>query len=430
MQEVTEIHILLIQIAAILLAARICGEIALRLGAPPIIGELCAGIILGPSLFGWIAPNDVLSFLAEIGIILLLFEVGLETDLERLVNAGPKSVIVALVGFVMPFLLGAGTSYWLFELSAIVSLFIGGTLTATSIGITVRVLSDLGRHNELEGQIVLGAAVIDDLLGIFLLAVLYEFSVSGSVTLVNTGQIILYVGGFFVFAPIVAKLLAPVFWRYHNSSNLPGMIPIVLVSVVLAFASLAHGLGAPYLLGGFVTGIALSRRFFLPFGAALQVDPEFTQRVHDQMRPIIQLFTPIFFVVVGLSLDFTAIDWSSRFIWAFSILMAVIAILGKLAGPWLVRVSTPMRIAIGMAMVPRGEVGLVFAELGRATGVFDAAVYAGIVLVIAYTTLASPFWIKKYYERYGGRLPEGSTRSSTGSESIDLKSNNDSANRN
>lgn len=405
MQEVIEIHIVLIQIAAILLAARMCGEIALRLKAPSIIGELCAGIILGPSLFGWIAPNEILNFLAEIGIILLLFEVGLDTDLERLVKAGPKAVIVALAGFILPFVLGASCSYWLFGLSPMVSLFIGGTLTATSIGITIRVLSDLGRHREIEGQIVLGAAVIDDLLGVFLLAVLFEFSVSGSVTLANTGQIILYVGAFFVLAPIVAKVLSPFFKRYHDSSKLPGVIPIVLVSIVLIFAALAHGVGAPHLLGGFVAGIALSRRFFLPFGAALQTDPDFTQRVHDQMRPIIQLFTPIFFVVVGLSLDFSAIDWSSPFIWVFSLLMGAIAIIGKLLGPWLIRVPIPMRIAIGMAMVPRGEVGLVFAELGRATGVFDAAVYAGMVLVIAYTTLASPFWIKKYYERYGGRIP-------------------------
>lgn len=408
MQETIETHILLVQIAAILLAARLCGEVALRLKAPPIIGELCAGIILGPSLLGWIAPNEVLNFLAEIGIILLLFEVGLETDLERLVKAGPQAVRVALAGFVMPFVLGASCSYWLFNLSPIVSLFIGGTLTATSIGITVRVLSDLGRHKELEGQIVLGAAVIDDLLGVFLLAVLYEFAVSGSVTLANTGKIILYVGAFFILAPIVAKILSPFFKRYHDYSDLPGMIPIVLVSIVLVFAALSHSVGAPHLLGGFVAGIALSRRFFLPFGAALHVDPEFTERVHDQMRPIIQLFTPIFFVVVGLSLNLSAIDWSSPFIWGFSIVMGVVAIIGKLIGPWLIKVSIPMRIAIGMAMVPRGEIGLVFAELGRSTGVFDATVYAGIVLVIAYTTLVSPFWIKKYYERYGGKLPGAS----------------------
>lgn len=159
------------------------------IGRPPIIGELCAGIILGPSLFGWLEPNEILSFLAEIGIILLLFEVGLETDLERLVKAGPKAVTVALGGFILPFVLGASCCYLIFDLPMLVSLFIGGTLTATSIGITIRVLADMNRHKSYEGQIVLGAAVIDDLLGIFLLAVLYEFSMSGSVTLANTGQI-------------------------------------------------------------------------------------------------------------------------------------------------------------------------------------------------------------------------------------------------
>jgi Kef-type K+ transport system membrane component KefB len=405
MPTVLETHTVLIQIAAVLLAARLFAELALRLKAPPLIGELCAGIILGPSLLGWVAPNEILKFLAEIGIILLLFEVGLETDMERLVKAGSRAVVVALAGFVFPFLLGSLVSYYFFDLSLMVSLFIGGTLTATSIGITIRILSDLGRHRGYEGQIVLGAAVIDDLLGVFLLAVLYEFTLSGTVSLATTGQIMLYVGGFFIIAPVVAKMLSPFFKRYHDYSELPGMIPIVLVSIVLVFAALAHNVGAPHLLGGFVAGIALSRRFFLPFGAALHVDPTFTQRIHDQMRPIIQLFTPIFFVMVGLSMDLGAIDWSSPFIWIFSVLMAIIAIVGKLAAPWLIKESIPMRMAIGMAMVPRGEVGLIFAELGRLTGVFDASVYAGMVLVIAYTTLAAPFWIKSYYQRFGGELP-------------------------
>lgn len=400
-----EVDSLLVNIAIVLLSARLFGEIALHLGAPPIIGEICAGIIIGPSLLGWVLPSDPFRLLAEIGIILLLFEVGLETDIQRLVSAGPKSAVVAISGFILPFILGASASYYLFDLSALVSLFIGGTLTATSIGITIRILSDLGRHRAYEGQIVLGAAVIDDLLGVFLLAVLYEFAMSGAVNIINSGKIILYVGSFFLIAPVIAKMLSPVFKRYHDYSELPGMIPIVLVSLVLLFADLAHMIGAPHLLGGFAAGIALSRRFFLPFGASLTVDPEFTNRIHDQMKPIIRLFTPIFFVMVGLSIDLGAVDWSSAWIWVFSIGMGALAIIAKLIGPFLIRESTPMRIAIGMAMVPRGEVGLIFAELGRLAGVLDPAVYAGIILVIVYTTLASPFWIKIFYNRYGDRLP-------------------------
>ena len=403
--EVQDSHILLMQIAAVLLVSRLLAELAQRLRAPPLIGEITAGILLGPSVLGFVQPNEVLIFLAEIGIILLLFDVGLGTDMERLAKAGFRASIVALAGFVLPFLLGAGAALYLFDLPMMVSLFIGGTLTATSIGITIRVLTDLGRHREYESQIVLGAAVIDDLLGVFLLAVLYEFSTSGSVSLASTGNIVLYVGAFFVIAPVVAKALSPLIKRYHDASDLPGMIPIVLVAIVLVFAALAQDMGAPHLLGGFVAGVALSRRFFLPFGAALNVDERFTARIDEQMRPIIQLFTPIFFVMVGLSMDLGAIDWSSPFIWVFSLLMTALAIAGKLAGPWFIRESVPMRIAIGMAMVPRGEVGLIFAELGRVSGVFGPSVYAGMVLVIVYTTLAAPFWIKMYYSRFGQHLP-------------------------
>lgn len=401
-----EIHNFLLQIAAIILTARVFAELAAWMGAPSIIGELCAGIILGPSLLGWIEPNAVINLLAEIGIILLLFEVGLEIDIGRLIRSGGRSATIAVAGFVFPFLLGFALSRYAFSLPMLPSLFVGGTLTATSIGITVRILSDIGRHRSNEGQIVVGAAVVDDLLGIFLLAVLYQLSTAGTVDVMSVGRIVLYVSIFFFAAPVAAKLIAPLIKHFHNRSDIPGMIPVVLVSLVLVFASLARYVGAPELLGGFVAGVALSRRFFLPFGAALHMDPEFTQNIHNEMKPIIRLFTPIFFVMVGLSLDLRAVDWNSGFIWAFSLAIAAVAIVGKLAGPWVVRESVPARIAIGMAMVPRGEVGLVFAELGRIGNVFTQEVYAGMILVILYTTLASPFWIKSYYRVFGHRLPD------------------------
>jgi len=400
-----ETHYILLQIALILLSARVFAEIATRYKIPSIIGELCAGIVLGPSLFGLIEPSDAIRLLAEIGIILLLFEVGLETDLQRMVRAGPRAATVALFSFVIPFILGFGLSYYIFDLSMLVSLFIGGTITATSIGVTVRILADLGRHRSSEGQIVLGAAVVDDVLGVFLLAVLYEFSVSGTVSLYNAGKIIFFVTLFFFLAPVAAKFLSIAIKRFHGISEIPGIIPISLVSLVLAFAALAHMVGAPELLGGFAAGIALSRRFFLPFGAAIHTDPEFTDKLHQEIRPIIQLFTPIFFVMVGLSLDLSSIDWSSGFIWAFSLSIAAVAILGKLAGAFFIKEPNHRRIAIGMAMVPRGEVGLIFAELGRVSGIFNNAIYAGMIIVIAYTTLFSPFWIKSYYHRFGHLFP-------------------------
>lgn len=397
-------YLILLELAGILIAARFGAEFAERLGAPRVIGELCAGVILGPSVFGLIEPNDVIRLLAEIGIILLLFEVGFETDLGRLVRAGGKSASLALAGFVAPFLLGFALCRYVFDLSLLVSLFAGGTLTATSIGVTVRILYEIGQDSSHEGQIVLGAAVIDDVLGVVLLAVLYEFSLTGEVGVVKAGQVLAFVGGFFVLAPLIAKLLSIGIYRMHSASNTPGVIPTALVALVLAFAALAHVFGAPELLGGFAAGIALSRRFFLPLGISLRVGASFDEDVRNQMRPIIQLFTPVFFVMVGLSLDLSAVDWSSAFIWLYSLALVAVAIGGKLVGGLFVSESLYSRIAIGMAMVPRGEVGLIFAELGRTAGIFDAEVYAGIVLVIAYTTLLSPFWIRLYYRRFGARF--------------------------
>ena len=397
-------HTFFLHLLIILLMARLMAEIAVRLNAPSVIGELLAGVILGPSLLGWLAPNEMLKLLAEIGIILLLFQVGLETDIRRLVRAGKQSLVVAIGGFLVPFAFGFALGHWLFGLSLLVSLFIGGTLTATSIGITIRVLADLKHQQGREGQIVLGAAVLDDVLGIILLALLYEFSTGGGVSLVTASKVLLFVGVFFITAPLAAKLISLLIRRFDAVTDIPGLIPTSIVALVLFFAWLAHAVGAPELLGGFAAGLALSRRFFLPFGVALRTDAAFARRIDEQMRPIVQLFTPIFFVLVGLSLNLHEIDWSSAFIWSFSVSFFVIAILGKFAGALLIRESWPSRIVIGMAMAPRGEVGLIFAELGRASGIFNNEIYAGLVIVIGLTTLIRPFVMKWFYGLYGDSL--------------------------
>ncbi len=388
----------------ILLTARLFAEIAVRLGAPSVIGELMAGVVLGPSLLGVLEPNEVLKLLAEIGIILLLFEVGLETDARQLMKTGKQSSIVAIAGFFAPFLLGFGMAYYMFHLELLVSLFIGGTLTATSIGITIRVLSDLKRQQNKEGQIVLGAAVLDDVMGVVLLAILYEFSVAGGVSLINASKVLIFVSLFFVLAPMAARFMSMLIRRFDSVSEIPGLIPTSIVSLVLFFAWLAHAVGAPELLGGFAAGLALSRRFFLPFGVALKTDTDFSGRIETQMRPIIQLFTPIFFVMVGLSLNLREIDWTSPFIWLFSLIFLIVAIAGKLLGSLLIRESWPMRTIIGLAMVPRGEVGLIFAELGRVSGIFDNEVYAGMVIVIALTTIMPPLLMKWFYGHWGSKL--------------------------
>ncbi len=399
-----EAHVFFLHLLAVLLAARIFAEIAVRLGAPSVIGELTAGVVIGPSLLGWVEASEVLKLLAEIGIILLLFEVGLKTDGKRLLHSGLKSAIVALSGFIFPMLLGFSAAYWYFDLSLLVSLFVGGTITATSIGITIRVLKDIHCQQAHEGQIVLGAAVLDDVFGVILLAILYEFSVTNDVSFVNVSKVLLFIGVFFAFAPVAAKFISLYITRLDMTSEIPGVIPTTIVALVLFFSWISHIMGAPELLGGFAAGLALSRRFFLPFGLTIRTDKGCAKCVEEQMKPIIQLFTPIFFVYIGLSLNLREIDWSSPFIWGFSLIIFILAVLGKLIGPFFLKESIQSKWAIGMAMVPRGEIGLIFVELGRISGILNNEIHAGMVIVIVLTTVLSPFVMKWYHANYASHL--------------------------
>jgi Kef-type K+ transport system membrane component KefB len=247
--------------------------------------------------------------------------------------------------------------------------------------------------------VVLGAAVIDDILGVILLAILYEFSLAGAVDPANAGRVMGFIAAFFLLAPLFARIISLAIRRFARISRTDGLIPTLIVSLVLFFAWLAHAMGAPELLGGFAAGLALSRRFFLPFGLALHGDPDFARRIEEQMRPIIRLFVPIFFVMVGLSLNLRAVDWDSPYIWSLSLSLFAAAIAGKLLGALLVTGPWRERYIIGIAMIPRGEVGLIFAELGRASGILDNETYAALIIVIALTTLLAPILLKDAYRR-------------------------------
>jgi len=399
-----EVSTFFIHITIILLSARILGEMAAYLSIPSVIGELMAGIILGPSLLGLIEPSDVIKLLAEIGIILLLFEVGLETDIVRLMKTGVNSTVVALFGVIAPFAFGFCVGYYLFALPFLTSLFAGGTLTATSIGITVRILTDLSKHHSREAQMVLGAAVIDDIIGVILLAFLYDLSLGKGVSLQHTSQIFVFIVIFMVLAPTAAKLMAGVIRRFDSVSQIPGLIPTTVVSLVLFFAWLAHAVGAPELLGGFAAGIALSRRFFLPMGLAVHAEPAFAHRIEENMKPIIHLFTPIFFVMVGLSLNLKAVNWGSSFVWIFSAVLLITAVIGKIMGAFFIKEDYYRKWAIGLCMIPRGEVGLIFAELGKSAGIFSEDVYAALIIVIALSTVLPIFVIKWFYTRFNQQL--------------------------
>lgn len=408
------IHDFFLMLAVLLLTARLFGELAVRLGAPSVIGELLAGLVLGPSMLGWVQPTETLMTLAEVGIILLLFEVGLDTNLFRLAEAGRKPFVVAAVGALLPLMLGFGAGWLLFDTSPLAALFIGGTLTATSIGITVRVLDDLLRRRSDEAQIVIGAAVIDDILGVIILAFLYDFSSPKGVSLASTASIALFIVVFMVLAPLAGKLIA---WAIdHTDRKLAseGLLITLVISLIMLFSWLAHAVGAPAIMGGFAAGIAMSQHFRLSipqrlrlpfrntFERALAPRPELTHRLEKQFRPLLHTFTPIFFVMVGVSLDLSAVDWSSAHVWTMAAVLVVFAIAGKVASGWCIDEPTLRRVAIGISMVPRGEVGLIFAKLGLGAAILSQELYAVLLIVVAMTTLLPPFALKAFYGRYGG----------------------------
>lgn len=394
-----EAHVFLLQLVVILLSARVCGELAAYFRVPTVIGELLAGIIIGPSLLGFVEISNPIELLAEIGVILLLFEVGVETDFSRLLAAGSKAALVASVGVILPFAFGFAISYSWFNFSLLASLFIASTLTATSIGITLRVLRDLKKHDTHESQVIIGAAVIDDILGIILLAMLYEFSSSGTIQLWNTGKVFLFILLFLVLSPVAAKACTSVIQKWNEKSEIPGLLPTTIVSCILFFAWLAHVLGAPVLLGGFAAGLALSRQFFVPFVPSVKQSHDFSHRVEEQMKPIVHLFTPIFFVAVGLSLNLRSINWESPFIWGLSGALILAAVVGKLAsGFLLVNESWRKKWIIGTAMIPRGEVGLIFANVGLTAGVLQNDVFTALIIVITVTTLVAPFALRGLYK--------------------------------
>lgn len=389
-----EPHTVFLYLALILFLARIIGDTFGKLGVPPVLGEILVGILLGQSALGLIQPNEVLKLLAEIGVLFLLFHIGLEADMHQLRKVGLSAFIVAFVGAFTPMVLGTALAYYLLKLPLTVSLFIGGTLTATSIGITVRVLEDLGKLKERFAQIVLGAAVLDDIFGVIVLAGLYEFSKEGIVHFDALSMLVLYIATFFIFSPILARLLAYLIQLLSRRLGTEDFIPPTVVATVFLFAFLAHEVGSPEILGAFTAGLALSRRFALPFALFLKTDERMAHKIENTIRPLVWVLTPIFFVYVGLQINLKAIDFSSLMFWKLSVLLLFVAIFGKVISGFFVKGFFKEKLLIGFSMLPRGEVGLIFAEFGRQARLYDDTLYAVVIFVVASTTLMSPVFLK------------------------------------
>ena len=385
---------LYLTLCIIVLSARICGEASARAGMPPVLGELLAGVLLGPSVLGAVAPAEIITFLAEIGILLFIFGIGLESDLGRLVSAGKDAALVAVSGVILPIVL-IYPAMRLFGFSTPVSLFAAGAMTATSIGVTMRVLQDLGHLETPAGQTVLGAAVLDDILGIVLLALLLDGSGGGDYSWWVMARILLVVAVVLCVTPLFSAHLTHGLEFLRERRKVPGLLPSVHVASLFFFAWASRLFGVPEILGAFSAGLLISQEHNFILGKRIRVSREFVKLLHDRIQPVMQLLTPIFFVNVGLGVNLREIPWTSPLVWGLGTVLLVLAVIGKcLAGMAATNLGLRGRLLVGMAMVPRAEVGLIFAELGRSAGLFDPGLHAVLIAVVIATTFFPPLFLR------------------------------------
>ncbi|AGA24822.1 Kef-type K+ transport system, membrane component [Singulisphaera acidiphila DSM 18658] len=361
-------------------AARLCGALAKAIGQPTVLGELVAGVLLGASVMGLVDPKvDVIHLLAELGVILLLFAIGLETDLRMLVKVGGASAAVATVGVVLPFALGYAVCR-LLGLPNLVALVAGASLTATSVGITARVLSDLGRLQEPESQIILGAAVIDDVIGLVILTVIAALTNGESVTIMSVARITGVAFGFLLGTLLVGSLIVPRLVRLVGKIDLPGTTTILALILAFGLAWLADRVGSAVIIGAFAAGLLLAKT------------PQ-AREVEHGVTELGNFFVPLFFVSVGAAVDirvFNPMDQANHATLLVGSLLILVAVVGKFAAGYAAPWFKGKKSVIGVGMIPRGEVGLIFAQMGLSSGVFDAKLFSAVTLMVMATTFLAP----------------------------------------
>lgn len=420
----------LLWLAIIILSARLFAPLAQRIGFPAVLGELLLGVVLGNlgllgvHYFAAVATDPIILFMAELGVIILLLQIGLETRLGDLVSVGVKASLVGSVGIAVPFALGAFVAGpWLLPgLSFNAYLFLGATLAATSVGITGRVFRDLGRLKMPEAQIVLGAAVIDDVLGLVILAVVSSLVQVGTVSAGEVSWIIakavLFLGGSILIGRAVAPFLLRRVSRLDNGHSM--LFSLVLV-VGLFMAWLAHAAGLAPIIGAFAAGLLFEPVFLKEFetpklvqeiepllpencSASSQVQirevlARHSSHQHEHMlEPIGYFFVPVFFVLTGMQVDLRTLSDPQTVLVALGITVA--AVIGKLCAGFVAgRANNPW--VVGWGMVPRGEVGLIFAMVGKSLGVMSEGMFSVIVIMVILTTMLTPPVLTALLHRQG-----------------------------
>jgi len=415
----TGVAVIFVWIAILLMSAKVSSLIE-RVGQPAVLGELLIGVLLGSLyLFGVqffepIKSSEIIHFLAELGVVILLFQIGMESSVSTMVKVGVPSFLVACVGVILPFV---ATIYFagpilMPGLSSTAYLFLGATLTATSVGITARVLKDLGKSDTAESRIIIGAAVIDDVLGLIILAIVSAIVIKGSIDIGSLSIIIVKAVGFLGGSILLGTWLAPRISRFFSAIHTGlGMKFALVISFGLIFAYLAALMGLAPIVGAFAAGLVLTPVYFDEFQESPFVDDlktamkdeqingpfgkKLNDIIHKHSHKHIEVFVehlghfmiPIFFVLTGMQVKVDALADPQIIIMALGV--TVVAIVTKVAAGWMAGKGVN-KLAVGVGMVPRGEVGLIFANMGKTMGVMDDAVFSAIVVVIMLTTLVTP----------------------------------------
>jgi Kef-type K+ transport system membrane component KefB len=374
---------ILLSLFIMLAVAKVMAELFERLRQPAVVGEILAGVIIGPSVLGWVAPNEIINILAEIGVIFLLFSVGLETKPTAILRVGLRALLVAIVGIIVPFVCG----YFLMHrwgAPTIESLFIATAMVATSVGITVRVLAAMGVLDAPTSRIILGAAVIDDVLGLLVLAIVSS-TATGEVDYMAIAFTAMLALAFtaaiaMVGAPMV-KRVAPFIEQMHINE------PTYVVGLIicLGLAIVAADLGISAIIGAFLAGMALAET------------SEANHAVHSRTNGVTEFLVPFFLVNVGMQIQLGVLATPSTLLLA--VLVTILAILTKFVGCGLASWGLGWRrmAQIGVGMAPRGEVGIVVAQLGLSIGVISGALYGVVVFMAVATTLIAPFFLRPLF---------------------------------
>lgn len=405
----------LLSLVVIYLASKIGGELFRMMDLPPVLGELVGGVLVGASALHLVvfpdsgaagsdsiimtilqfinnlspdavtsifqSQSEVVSVLAELGVIILLFEIGLESDLKELQKVGYQATIVACVGVAVPFAAGTAGLILLFHAPVIPAIFAGAALTATSIGITSKVLSEIGQLKSREGQIIVGAAVIDDILGIIVLAVVASLAKTGEVDIFNVIYLIVSATVFLIGSILLGKYFNQSFVAIANKLQTRGnlIIPAFIFAFFMAFLGSAIHLEA--ILGAFAAGLVLD-------------ETDKRKELDEQVKPVADMLVPVFFVTVGAKVDLGVLNPlvpENREGLIIATFLIAIAIIGKVVTGWAVFGQPGInRLAVGVGMIPRGEVGLVFAAIGAASGTLDKPLQAAIVIMVILTTFLAP----------------------------------------